>query len=403
MLNVNSEINKLEAVILHEPGEEINNLTPDYLGELLFDDIPWLPLAKEEHKKFAQVFLDNGIKVYYLVDLVKETLEINNEIKEKFIKDFIMDAGIYSQTLSEIVFDYLNSFSNLKEMILKCISGIKKMDLNEYRKRTLTDYVSDSPFITYPIPNLYFTRDPFVVISSGVAINSMHSVTRKRETIFGHYIFLYHPKFKDAVKYYSRNNLFSIEGGDILVLNKETLIVGVSERTSPQGIELLTKNIFNNGTDLKRVLAFSIPKKRTFMHLDTIFTQVDYDKFTIHKGCYNDLVVYELTKDLNRPGKLNVKLLDDKLENILKHYMGVKVKLIPCGGDDKINSDREQWSDGSNALCISPGVVIVYERNEITNKVLEENGIKVIKIPSSELSRGRGGPRCMSMPIYRKD
>ena len=400
-VNINSEVNKLKTVILHEPGEELNNLTPEYLGELLFDDIPWLPLAKKEHQAFAKVLKDNGVEVLYLTDLVTEAL-YNDEIKTLFIKEFLNDAGIVSQTLGEILFEYLYSLKT-KDMVLKCISGIRKTDLKSYKKKTLTDFVIDVPFITNPIPNLYFTRDPFVLINGGVSINRMYSETRKRETIFGDFIFRYHPRFKYVNKYYSRNERFAIEGGDILIINKETVIVGVSERTTPQAIERLAKNLFyENETHFKHVLAFSIPKKRTFMHLDTVFTQVDYDKFTIHHGCYNELVIYELTK-AETYGKLSVRKLEGKLEDILENYMGKKITLIPCGGDDDIDSDREQWSDGSNCLCIAPGVVITYERNDITNKTLEDNGIKVIKIPSSELSRGRGGPRCMSMPVYREE
>ena len=401
--NINSEVNKLKTVILHEPGEELNNLTPEYLGELLFDDIPWLPLAKKEHQEFARVLKENGVEVLYLTDLVSESL-YNDEIKSEFIRQFILDSGIYSETLTNIIHDYLISFNNTKDMVLKCISGIRKTDLKSYKKKTLTDFVLDVPFITYPIPNLYFTRDPFVLIDGGVSINRMYSKTRKRETIFGDFIFKYHPRFKDTIKYYNRNENFAIEGGDILILNKETLIVGVSERTTPQAIEKLAKNLFfENETSFKQVLAFSIPKKRTFMHLDTVFTQVDIDKFTIHKGCYLNLVVFELTKDSSRPGKLKTTKLEGNLEDILEKYMNKKVTLIPCGGDDDIDSDREQWSDGSNCLCIAPGVVITYERNDITNRTLESFGVKVIKIPSSELSRGRGGPRCMSMPVYRED
>ena len=402
-VNINSEVNKLKTVILHEPGEELNNLTPEYLGELLFDDIPWLPLAKKEHQAFAKVLKDNGVEVLYLTDLVTESL-YNDEIKLEFIVEFLNDAGIESETLTQVLAKYLMSFKSTKEMVLKCISGIRKSDLKTYRKRTLTDYVTNVPFITNPIPNLYFTRDPFVLIDSGVSINRMFSTTRKRETIFGKYIFKYHPRFKDVTKYYTRDEAFAIEGGDILVLNNNTLIVGVSERTTPQAIERLAKNLFyNNKTTFTNVLAFSIPKKRTFMHLDTVFTQVDYDKFTIHHGCYNELVIYELTKDEAKQGKLKVRKLSGKLEEILEEYMDKKITLIPCGGTDDIDSDREQWSDGSNCLCIAPGVVITYERNDITNKTLEDNGIKVIKIPSSELSRGRGGPRCMSMPVYREE
>ncbi len=402
-VNIYSEIGKLSAIILHEPGEEINNLTPQYLEELLFDDIPWLPRAKEEHKKFAKVFKDNGVKIYYLTDLVSESIK-NDSIKEEFIDTFLNDSNIASQTLKEKTKEYLLSFTDTKELVLKCISGIKTRDIDNFKYRTLSDYVNDSPFITNPMPNLYFTRDPFVLIGNGVVINRMHSKTRRRETIFGDFIFRYHDMFKDVPKYYNRYDSFEIEGGDIMVLNSETLIVGVSQRTSPEGVWALAKNIFYNfNTTFKRVLAFAIPKARTFMHLDTIFTQVDYDKFTIHKGCYERLEIFEITRSENDSPKLDIKPLKDKLEVVLEKYIGKPVTLIPCGGDDLISSDREQWSDGSNCLSISPGKVIAYDRNDITNKILESYGIKVITIESSELSRGRGGPRCMSMPLYREE
>lgn len=401
-LSVYSEIGRLKKVLLHEPGEELNNLTPKYLGELLFDDIPWLPLAKKEHQAFAKVFKDNGVEVVYLVDLVVESI-LNDKIKEEFIDQYIADSNVSSLTLKELLKQYLLSFKDKKELVLKCIAGIKKSEISD-TKVTLTDFVNDSPFITNPMPNLYFTRDPFASIYNGISLNHMYSKTRRRETIFASFIFKYHPDYRDVKKYYDRFDEFNIEGGDIHILNKETLLIGVSERTSSQAIELISKRLlYEDKTTLKRVLAFSIPKERTFMHLDTIFTQVDDAKFTIHKGCYEVLNVYELTKDETRKGnKLKVNKLDGKLEDILERYIGKKVTLIPCGGDDLITSDREQWSDGSNCVCLSPGVVIAYERNDVTNKLLEENGIKVIKIPSSELSRGRGGPRCMSMPLIRE-
>ena len=159
---------------------------------------------------------------------------------------------------------------------------------------------------------------------------------------------------------------------------------------------------YENKTSLKRILAFTIPKMRTFMHLDTVFTQVDYDKFTIHKECYDSLKIYEVTVDEAKPGKLKVKELDDKLEVVLEHYIGKPVTLIPCGGEDSVSAAREQWSDGSNTIAIAPGEVIAYERNDITNKTLQNYGIIVHTIPSSELSRGRGGPRCMCMPLERE-
>jgi len=403
MINVFSEIGPLKKVLLHEPGEELNNLTPKYLEELLFDDIPWLPLAKKEHQAFAKVFKDNGVKVYYLVDLVVEVIKDKN-VRDEMIKQFVADSGIKSPTLGGLIINFLSSIEDDRELVLKMISGVKKTDLPEPKNMTLSDYIRiDTPFLTNPMPNLYFTRDPYASLGNGAMINKMYSTTRRRETIFADYIFQYHPDFKDTKRYYSRFDDFNIEGGDILVLNKETLIIGVSQRTSSMAIETLAKRLFyHEDVSFKRILAFTIPNERTFMHLDTIMTQVDYDKFLIHKGCYDVLHVYEVTRSDEYDGKLKTTKLDGKLEDILEKYLNKKVKLIFCGGNDSITSDREQWSDGSNCVALAPGVVIAYERNENTNKLLEDEGIKVIRIPSSELSRGRGGPRCMSMPLERE-
>ena len=402
MIHVYSEIGKLKTVLLHYPGEELNNLIPKYLGELLFDDIPWLPLAKKEHDAFANAFRKEGVKVVYLEDLVASVLN-DAKIREQFILEFVNEANIHSETLKEVLIDYLKSIKDPKTLVLKTMAGIKKSEIASYKKITLSDMVSDYPFICNPMPNLYFTRDPFASIYDGISLNKMYSVTRSRETIYGKYVFLYHNDYKGTKLFYDRDYDLNIEGGDILILNKETLIIGVSERTHPGAIEKLAKNMFYKfDTSLKRILAFTIPKMRTFMHLDTIFTQVDFDKFTIHKECYDNLKIYEVTKDLDHEGKLKVKELNDKLEFVLEQYIGKKVTLIPCGGEDSVSAAREQWSDGSNTIAIAPGVVIAYERNDITNRTLEQYGIKVITIPSSELSRGRGGPRCMCMPLERE-
>ena len=402
MINVYSEIGKLKTVLLHYPGEELNNLIPKYLGELLFDDIPWLPLAQKEHDAFANAFRKAGVKVVYLEDLVAEVLK-DSKIKDQFIKEFVSEANIHSETLKEILTEYLENIADPKELVLKTMAGIKKSEMESNKKITLTDYVTEYPFVCNPMPNLYFTRDPFASIYDGISLNKMYSLTRSRETIYAKYIFLYHKDYKGTKLFYNRDNELNIEGGDILVLNKETLIVGVSERTHSGAIERLAKNMFyENNTSLKQILAFTIPKMRTFMHLDTVFTQVDYDKFTIHKECYDSLKIYEVTKDVANFGKLKVKELDDKLEVVLEHYIGRPVTLIPCGGEDSVSAAREQWSDGSNTIAIAPGEVIAYERNDITNKTLENYGIIVHTIPSSELSRGRGGPRCMCMPLERE-
>ena len=403
-INVNSEIGRLKVVLLHEPGDELHNLTPKKLDDLLFDDIPWLPLAKKEHQAFADTFRQADVEVVYLTDLMRDVLDLSNEIKDQFINQFIKEANIRSNTLREIATDYLKSFKDNKELVLKSIAGIKKSDLPNSQIKSLADHVDDYPFVTDPMPNLYFTRDPFASIGNGVSLNKMYSVTRSRETIFGEYIFKYHPTYKTTPLYFSRYEDVNIEGGDIMVLNNHVLIVGVSQRTCAEAVECLAKNLFyNNETDFDTVLAFTIPQARTFMHLDTVFTQVDKNKFAIHKGCYEKLKIFRVTKDYNNEGKVKVLELDQKLEDVLESYIGLPVTLIPCGGGDTISADREQWSDGSNTVALGPGEVIAYERNDITNAALIKNGINVHIIPSSELSRGRGGPRCMCMPLVREE
>ncbi len=243
-IKVNSEIGRLKVVLLHEPGEEIHNLTPKKLDDLLFDDIPWLPLAKKEHQAFAQTFIDAGVKVVYLVDLMKEVLDLSSSIKNQFISQFINEAHIYSNTLREMTTKYLENIVDNKELVLKTIAGIKKTDLPSYKPRTLADFTGDSLFATDPIPNLYFQRDPFASIGNGVSLNKMYSFTRSRETIYPEFIFKYHPVYKQVPKYYSRYEEINIEGGDIMVLNNHVLIVGVSQRTSPEAVERLAKNLF---------------------------------------------------------------------------------------------------------------------------------------------------------------
>ena len=406
LLQVKSEIGELKKVLLHRPGRELENLTPKWLNQLLFDDIPWLDLAQKEHDAFAEIFKKNGVEVLYLEDLVSEALDTSEEIKDKFINQFIEEAAITSDTLKLLIFKYLKSMKKTKDMVKITMAGIRKDELPNFTKRTLSDYIRDYPFITDPMPNLYFTRDPFAIIDGGVAISKMFSVTRSRETIYGEYIFKYHPEYGDEKipHYYDRSLTPTLEGGDILVLSNKILAIGVSERTHPAAIERLAKNLFYfNQTDFEIVLAFDIPKSRDFMHLDTVFTQVDHDKFLIHQELRNQIKAYEITRSKTQKHKLDVLPIEGKLDEILSKYLEKEITLIPCGGeDDPVASDREQWNDGANTIVIRPDEVIVYERNHITNRILEKHGIKIHKMPSSELSRGRGGPRCMSMPFVRE-
>ena len=406
-LNVTSEIRRLKTVLLHRPGEEIENLTPALLDRLLFDDIPYLKVAREEHDAFAKTLRDNGVEVLYLEVLAAETMDTDNNLKDKFISEFIDEAGVQSEGLKEALIKYFNSFSTNKEMIDKMMAGVRKEELKDYHRESLYDQVNDVyPFVCDPMPNLYFTRDPFATIGHGITLNHMRTDTRNRETIFAKYIFRHHPRFKgkDIPFWFNRDENTSLEGGDELILSKEILAVGISQRTDSASVEKLAKKLlYYKDTTFKTVLAFKIPVSRAFMHLDTVFTQVDYDKFTVHPGIVGPLEVYAITKDPENDGHLIAVEECDTLENILKKYLKRDIELIKCGGGDEIIAAREQWNDGSNTLAIAPGEVVVYSRNYVTNEILEKEGIKLHVIPSSELSRGRGGPRCMSMPLIRED
>ncbi|ANE22630.1 arginine deiminase [Denitrobacterium detoxificans] len=403
-VNVKSEIGPLKKVILHRPGNELLNLTPDTLERLLFDDIPFLEIAQQEHDAFAQALRDNGVEVVYLEDLMAETIRDNAALRSQFIEQWIEEANVHTDKWHKILHEYLDSeYADAKALVEKTMTGITLDELDIDRTNSLVDLVSSpTEMVCDPMPNLYFTRDPFAMVGNGVTIHRMYSVTRNRETIYGQYIFDNHPDFKGTPQYYSRKEAFHIEGGDVLNINDHVLAIGISQRTEPDAIDTLAQSIFHDErSSIDTILAFDIPNSRAFMHLDTVFTQIDHDKFTIHPGILGPLTVFELTKGAE--GKVKVNRLDSDLESILTKYVGQPVQLLQCGAGDRIAAEREQWNDGSNTLCIEPGKICVYQRNNVTNDFLYKNGLELVVIPSCELSRGRGGPRCMSMPAWRED
>ncbi len=404
-IHVKSEIGKLKKVMLHRPGQELEHLVPEDLERLLFDDIPYLKTAKIEHDMFAEIMRGQGVEVVYLEDMTADVLK-NPEKKEQFVREFISEGGASSAKVRDQLYEYLINISDEKELVLKTMSGIRASELNVKLSCPLVSLVKkESQFLLDPIPNLYFTRDPFACIGNGVSLNRMYSRTRRRETLYGKYILKYHPDFAGKVPfYYDRDMDFAIEGGDILNLSNKVIAIGISQRTTPEAIELLAQNIFACETsEVETIIALDIPSVRAFMHLDTVCTQVDYDKFTIHPGIMQTLRIFEI-KPGNQKGQLKVTESDAMLSDILAKYLELdKVTLIKCGGKDRIASEREQWNDGSNTLCIEPGKVVVYDRNYVTNEILRQHGIEVLEMASSELSRGRGGPRCMSMPLERAE
>lgn len=404
-IKVYSEIGKLKSVLLHRPGLEIENLTPDLMDRLLFDDIPYLEVARQEHDAFAEIFRKNDVEVLYLEELAAEAIA-DAEVRNRFVAQYVAEAGIQGESKRRLVEEFLLGFSSAKAMVDKMIEGVAKEELPAYKRVTLADRIdSEYPFIVDPMPNLYFTRDPFSTVGTGVSLHHMRTVTRCRETLFSKYIFAHHPRFanSDMKFWYDRNDEYSIEGGDVLVLSPKVVAIGVSQRTDAAAIDIMARRLFADGQSFEVVLAFDIPKKRAFMHLDTVFTMVDRDKFTIHPEIEDPLTVYSVRRG-EGSSCLNIEKETLELREILKKYLELDdVTLIRCGGGNPIHAAREQWNDGSNTLAIAPGEVIVYSRNHVTNRLLEEAGVRLHIMPSSELSRGRGGPRCMSMPLFRED
>ena len=405
-IQVNSEIGRLKTVLLKRPCKELENLVPDHLSGLLFDDIPYLKVAQEEHDKFAQTLRDEGVEVVYLEKLAAEAIA-DKDVREQFIDDILAES---QKTVLGHEAEIKTFFAKLsdQELIDKIMAGVRKEEI-ELKTTHLVEYMDDRyPFYLDPMPNLYFTRDPQASVGRGMTINRMYWRARRRESLFMTYILKYHPRFKDAdvPVWLDRNSPFNIEGGDELILSKEALAIGISERTSAQAIERLARNIFKDeSTTFKKVIAIEIPNSRTFMHLDTVFTMIDYDKFTVHSAIFkeeNNMNLFTIEYD---EAKDDIKIThSNKLRETLADVLGVeKIEFIPTGNGDVIDGAREQWNDGSNTLCIRPGVVVTYDRNYVSNQLLRDKGIKVLEITGSELVRGRGGPRCMSQPLFRED
>ena len=395
-LNICSEIGELRKVMLHRPGDELLNLSPDNIGRLLFDDIPFLETAQAEHDRFAQMLRDEGVEVLYLDQLVAEALAAYPMARESFIRDYVAECGIDGPGVREAVRQRLEAIDDPRELVEKAITGVRtdEVDLASVKDASLADVMEagggdENPILVDPIPNVYFTRDTFSVIGSGVSLNRMRSATRRRES-------------SHAPTWYDPASPYHIAGGDILVLSANVIGVGISERTQPAAIDRLAKHLlWSEQSPVRAVYAFSIPHKRSFMHLDTVFTQVDVDTFTVHPGILGTLKVFSITRGAHE-GETRISQMEGTLDQVLASALGLPaVRLIKCGGDDPIAAAREQWNDGSNTLAVRPGTVMVYQRNAVTNDILYRAGVNLLEIPSAELSRGRGGPHCMSMAFWR--
>lgn len=404
-IHVYSEIGKLKTVMLHRPGKELENLAPDILHRMLIDDIPYLKIAQEEHDAFAHVLRQQGIKVLYLEDLLAESLT-DEKVRRAFLDQLLDESSIKKQDpLHQLLLNYLQELPT-KEMVKTVIAGIRKSAIHNSTP-SLADLAEDPdyPFYLDPMPNIYFTRDQQAAIGSGMTINRMTFRARRRESLFMETILKNHPDFKNATipVWRDRYHHGRLEGGDELVLNNHVLAVGISQRTSATAITDLAHNLFGHSS-YDTILAIKIPHNHAMMHLDTVFTMINYDQFTVHPFILDKagkIDIYVLQPDDHNGVKITEK---NDLVQVLKENLHLsELDLIPTGGGDPIAAPREQWNDGSNTLAIAPGEVVTYDRNYVSNDLLRKHGIIVHEIRSSELSRGCGGPRCMSCPLIRED
>lgn len=402
-IHVTSEIGKLKTVMLHRPGREIENITPDSMYRLLFDDIPYLPIAQEEHDYFAQTLRDQGIEVLYFEKLAAEALA-DQDVKEEFVDRMVAESGYAAGLIHDVLKEYLLAM-NTQDMVNKIFEGVRREEV-DLPHMTLQQAAEDTewPFVMDPMPNAYFTRDPQASIGDGLSINRMTFPARQRESLITEYIIKHHPRFAGQVNVWrDRNHETHIEGGDELVLSDHVFAIGISQRTTADAIEDIAKNLFKK-SNYDTVIAIKIPHNHAMMHLDTVFTMIDYDKFTVHPAILDenghvDNWVLHPGKD----GEITMEHHTDIKEVLKKALNKDDIDLIPTGNGDPIIAAREQWNDGSNTLAIAPGEVVTYNRNYVSNDLLRKHGILVHEVRSSELSRGRGGPRCMSCPIVRED
>jgi arginine deiminase len=403
VFHVDSEVGRLRQVILHRPGLELKRLTPDNAADLLFDDMLWVSRAQAEHDAFAEVLRSRGVLVHYYGDLLAQTLEV--PAARQYVLDRLFDSRWHGPLAAATLRASMAGLDSarLAEFLAGGITKREIAELGPEPKSIAFHSLEPDDFVLAPLPNLLYQRDTSCWIYSGVSVNAMRWPARTPETISDEAIYRWHPMFAQAdfdFWYHGADAApATIEGGDILVIGNGAVLVGMSERTTPQAVEVLAHRLFAAGA-ARCLVAIDMPKTRAFMHLDTLLTMADYGVFTKYAGM-GMLPSYTV-----EPGATatELKVTDHPPEDMHRAIAAALDRpsiTVLTALQDVHSAQREQWDDGCNVLAVEPGVVVAYERNVTTNTYLQDHDIEVLTVPGGELGRGRGGPRCMSCPIER--